>query len=270
MKSDNDISRNFGSGAWEFTPEVVEVFDAHVNTHVPNYQLIQDLAVHLSDWFAPNAGRVADVGSATGTTAMAISDRHPQRELDFYLYDVEQEMNRAAERKFERAPSHHRLWTSTTDLVRRDPGHHEADLSLCLFTLQFLSPADRHVVLSRLADRAKPGTGALIVAEKIELSQGLWQEIANEATWDHKAGWGVEAEDIRLKARSLRGVLRPVPLTQLEQEIELAGWGSPVCVYRWFNWGVWVSRMNHVQPWESYDEDQRLFEIFERNHGGTD
>lgn len=263
-----DVSRSFGSGGWEFTPDVVRVFDEHVATHVPNYHLIQDLAVHLSDWFAPNGGVVVDVGSATGTTCKAISDRHPQRQLDFYLYDVEEEMNQAAMRKFETASADHRVWTSTTDLSRRDPGHYSADLTLCLFTLQFLPPQDRHAVLGRLAERAHAGTGTLIVAEKIQMADGIWQEVANEATWDHKASYGVEAEDIRLKARALRGVLRPVSVDQLEEEIRISGWGAPVCVYRWFNWGVWVASVDHTQPWHSHP-DEDLFEVFERNHGGT-
>lgn len=242
----DDISKLFKSGAWEFTPEVADAFDDHVSVHVPNYHLIQDLIVHLSDWFAPAHGIVADVGAATGTTVKMIADRHPQRELDFFLYDVEQSMLDAAERKFKDTTTTHSFYGSTSDLTFEDAEHENADLTLCLFTLQFIPPHLRIQMLHAMRGASRSETGVLILAEKIELSTGIWQEIANEATWDHKANHGVLAEDIRLKARALRGVLQPGTASDLERQLEIAGWGPPLQAYRWYNWGVWVVRNDLV------------------------
>jgi tRNA (cmo5U34)-methyltransferase len=242
----DDVSKNFDSGAWAFTPEVVEAFDGHVSVHVPNYQLIQELVVHLSDWFAPAHGIVADVGAATGTTVKMIADRHPQRHLDFFLYDVEQPMLDAAQLKFQGMETTHSFYGSTNDLVFENAEHSSADLTLCLFTLQFVPTHQRVRLLRAMREASRPETGVLIVAEKIELDTGIWQEIANEATWDHKAQHGVDAEDIRLKARALRGVLRPGTAGDLKRQLEIAGWGTPLEAYRWYNWGVWVVRNDLV------------------------
>ncbi len=243
----DDLSGKFDSGAWEFTPEVVAQFDEHVGVHVPNYQLIQELVVHLSDWFAPSGSCVVDVGAATGTTIKMIVERHPKRDLNFVLYDVERSMLDAADAKLSLVDGNFSF--SARDLSSEDAAHEEADLTICLFTLQFVSSHQRVALLRKMREAARDHTGTLILAEKLEMNTGLWQEIANEATWDHKASHGVPAEDIRLKAKALRGVLQPMTAWELEMNLDEAGWGSKLNVYRWYNWGVWLARNDSVPAW---------------------
>ena len=238
----DDVSSNFDSGAWEFTPEVVEVFDQHVADHVPYYDVFQNIVTHLSDWLAPDWSMVVDLGASTGTTSKQISDRHPERHLTFRLYDAEQPMLDAARAKHEAQPSTHTFEYFERDLAAESLNDDDAsvDLVLALFTLQFISPTDRATVLREARRVARPG-GALIVAEKVVQPSALWQEIANEETWDYKAERGVDAETIRSKARALRGVLRPLPPGAVEQLMSDAGWSSIVPIWRWHCWGLWAA-----------------------------
>ena len=203
---------------------------------------------HLSDWFAPADACVVDVGAATGTTVKMIAERHPKRNLNFVLYDVERAMISAAEDKLRASELEHNFSYSTRNLAVDDPAHEDADVTICIFTLQFVPTHERTEMLRRLRQASREHTGTLILAEKLEMNSGIWQEIANEATWDHKASCGVPAEDIRLKAKALRGVLQPMTQYDLEQSLSVAGWSNVLNVYRWYNWGVWLAR-NEVPAW---------------------
>lgn len=239
----NDVSNTFSSGGWEFNKDVVDVFDDHVKKNVPNYELIQKIVVDLSDWLVPDESKIVDVGASTGTTARLISLKHPKRKISFYLYDIEQEMLDKAKDKNSNHLPYHKFSYLTTDLTKHEAQHKDADLTICLFTLQFIPVKDRDILLSNLAKSARSKTGKIIIAEKLEQETGLWQEIANEVTWDYKKEQGIEDSVIRAKARSLRGVLIPLKEKDLIEIIEINGWKNVLCLYKFHNWGIYTAEV---------------------------
>jgi tRNA (cmo5U34)-methyltransferase len=235
---DEEVTNAFTvPGSWAFTPEVARVFDEHVEASVPFYREIQALVAGLSDWLAPAAAVVADLGASTGTTAWMISRRHPNRRLTFHLYDAERSMlDVAAERLAGSDTTVHYHHT------RLESGllHDQADLTLALFTLQFLDPIDRAAVLAAARQRSR-ARGALIVAEKLRLTDALWQEIAISSSHDYKAMQGISSEAIRVKERSLRGVLNPLTDAENRQLLVEAGWSSLETLFRWQQWTVYAA-----------------------------
>lgn len=229
-----DVSEQFESGAWEFNDAVVGVFDEHVAANVPHYDVIQRTVAHLSDWLAPKGSLVADLGASTGTTADLIEDRHPDRGIRYALYDESQAMLDRAARKLERIGS--RVAYHQTDITASALAHRDADLTLALFTLQFLREHERIEALRWARAAARDRGGVLLVAEKILMPSAFWQEVANEATWDFKEGAGIGAEAIRSKAHALRGVLRPQPMERLEEELAASGWLPPTVVWTFYQW----------------------------------
>jgi tRNA (cmo5U34)-methyltransferase len=233
-----DIAESFPAGGWEFTPEVADVFDEHVRASVPFYEAIQNIVVETSDWLIPAGGLLADLGASTGTTVAAILARHPDREIRAALYDEQASMiEKARKRLYDlRVPparvSFHERRVETGPL-----DHEDADLTTILFTLQFLPIPDRQAVLAAAFEAAAP-TGALLVAEKLRPVDSRWAEIATEASLDWKAAHGISAEAIRAKARALRGVLIPFPLSTLTGLIVDAGWHTPEVLFRWHQWVV--------------------------------
>jgi tRNA (cmo5U34)-methyltransferase len=231
-----DIAETFATGAWEFTPAVVDVFPEHVRASVPYYDAIQDLVAEASDWLLPDDGLVADLGASTGTTVHRIAQRHPTRQLRASLYDQERTMlDRAAETLAGVSNLH--VDYVPADIRRAPLDHQDANLTLALFTLQFLPLADRVHVL-RQARRASSSTGALIVAEKVRPPDARWAEIAADASHDWKAAHGITDSAIRAKARALRGVLQPYPEVALVQAVHDAGWCCPEVLFRWHSWLV--------------------------------
>lgn len=230
-----DIAERFTTGGWEFTPDVAAVFPEHVRASVPYYDAIQDLVAEASDWLLPEDGHLVDLGASTGTTAHRIATRHPARQLRVTLYDRERAMlDRAAETLAGVSTLH--VDYRQAD-IRLPMDHDPADLTLALFTLQFLSLGDRVRVL-RQARQAASTTGALIVAEKVRPPDSRWAEIANDASHDWKASHGIPDTAIRAKARALRGVLQPYPEVALVQAVHDAGWCCPEVLFRWHSWLV--------------------------------
>ncbi|HZW75472.1 MAG TPA: methyltransferase [Caldimonas sp.] len=231
-----DVAEQFGPGGWQFTPAVAEVFGEHVRASVPHYDLIQQMIAEASDWLVPAGGRVADLGAATGVTCCAIEQRHADRDIGFDLYDESPAMLKRAELALRELRANVRVLTHECRVEQGPLTHVGADLTVCLFTLQFLPcAADRVRALSLAREHAAPG-GALIVAEKVRPRDVRWAEIALDASHDWKAAHGVSDAAIRAKARALRGVLIPSTSEQLARMIRRAGWSAPEPLFRWHQW----------------------------------
>ena len=232
-----DVAERFGPGGWQFTPAVADVFGEHVRASVPHYDLMQAMIAEAADWLVPAGGHVADLGSATGITCCAIAHRHPEREIVFDLYDESPAMLKRAELAL-RELGNQRVLTHECRIEKGPLSHVAANLTVCLFTLQFLAdPADRIRALSLAREHAAPG-GALIVAEKIRPRDVRWAEIACDASHDWKAARGISDSAIRAKARALRGVLIPATAEQLARQIADAGWTVPEPLFRWHQWSL--------------------------------
>lgn len=228
-----DITEQFGPGGWQFTHEVADVFDGHVRASVPHYDVFQNLVAAACDWLLPDGGTVADLGASTGTTVNGIRGRHPQRAFTAHLYDDQPAMLDQAKAKAGDGPGE-----THYHCVRAEDGpygHQAADLTLALFLLQFLPIPARQATLRLAREHATAG-GALLIAEKVRVTDPVWQEIGVDLSHDWKADHGIDAEAIRAKALQLRGVLRPADLPNLSRWIHQAGWTTPEVIFKWHNW----------------------------------
>ena len=230
-----DIAESFDAGGWKFTPEVTDEFDEHVSASVPHYLVIQQLVAQASDWPVPHGGHYVDLGASTGTTAEQIAKRHPDRRIRATLIDEVPEMLDRAVRKLDPYPNM---------VVARNPQnicapltYAPSDLVTALFTLQFLAPDQRESVLANSRARSK-ASGAIVLAEKVRPSSSVWHEIATDLSHDFKESAGLSDTAIRQKARSLRGVLRPVAMDSIVSELTGAGWNSVEVLFRWHQWVV--------------------------------
>lgn len=240
MTTERDVAETFETGAWEFTPEVAEVFGQHVRAHAPHYDVIQRLVTEVADWTLPEGGIFADLGASTGETVRALHARHRGRHFTAYLYDEAPSMldrAKALTNSPDLAGDRGPVYYHQTSLPEGGLAHDGADLTTAVFLLQFLPPANRVPTL-RLAREHATETGCLLVAEKIRPPDSRWAEIANARSHDWKAEHGVDADAIRAKERALRGVLRPATLEQLRAEVSEAGWAAPEVLFSWHSWVV--------------------------------
>lgn len=220
---------------WTFQPAyIAENFDEHVPKHVPHYEQFQQQVCAVADWLLPRNGVVVDVGCSTGTTALAIERKYADRNPVYWLYDESQAMVKLAERKLLPFISSRRM-NLLVGKAEHALCHSDADLSLALFTLQFMPQAARRQLLIGLSLRSKRGA-ALLVAEKVRPQSPRWSEYATSISLDYKATLGVDAAAIRDKERSLRSVLMPNTDDENRKLITDAGWRDVEVLFRWQNW----------------------------------
>ena len=81
------------------------------------------------------------------------------------------------------------------------------DLSLCLYTLQFLKPKSRQLFINKIYNSLNWG-GALILYEKIRGPDARFQDMLNFLYFDFKDN-GLTPIEILNKENSLRSVMKP-------------------------------------------------------------
>jgi tRNA (cmo5U34)-methyltransferase len=222
-------------------------FDAHVVGHLPHYDLTTDLAAYVASYALPRDGLVADLGCSTGQSIQCIAQSIPERQFRAVGYDLDESMLALAKDRLAGYPSV-TFHVEHRDLVLHELEHEQANVTLALWTLQFLPLDSWHGVLARARERSHRD-GVLLVAAKTRLPDARWQEIGDGAVADWKAAHGVTPEEALVKARSLRGTLLLATLGRLLDDIAGAGWYAPTVLFRWHAWvliGAWADRVRET------------------------
>jgi len=220
---------------WTFTDFGPE-FDTHVAAHLPGYADVQRLVSLVAEFAVPPGGTVADLGCSTGRTAATLQAHLHDRAVDYHLYDEDPSMLAEAEQRVPSAKTHLLSLPGTLD-------HHDADLTVCLWLLQFVPPGQWVRILHDARVRSKP-TGCVLVAAKTRHRRPRWEEVAVAALDEYKTDAGVTDPDRVAKTKALRGMLYQASPTWIARDLTAAGWHTPTLLWRWHVWsliGAWAS-----------------------------
>lgn len=191
------------NGRWNFGGAVSETFDAHVGRSVPFYDEGHDLVAKLSDFFLQEGSTCYELGCSTGRLTEMLGSRNADRDVSIVGIDIVPEMTDKARERCAHLPN---VEIVTDDLV--DVDLRPADLIVAYYTLQFVRPKNRQLVIDRLYQALNWG-GALVLFEKVRGPDARFQDIATALYTDFKLDQGFEPDEIVGKARSLKGVLEP-------------------------------------------------------------
>ncbi len=200
MVGDNIKSENAN---WRFDEEVCKNFDQHVLKSIPLYRKGHELIVQVSDFFLRDDSLCYDLGCSTGQLLYQLAHHTEGRSTMFIGVDCEKEMLKEAEKKrgvSERISFHHE------DIL--DVALEPADLIVCYYTIQFVSPKNRQVLFNRIYEALNWG-GGFILFEKVRAPDARFQDMMTVIYMDFKLDEGYTPEEIVGKARSLKGVLEP-------------------------------------------------------------
>jgi len=229
-------------GGWEFTSEVAEHFDTHVHKSIPLYEQVQLMTADMSEWFVHNGSTVYDIGSSTGETIFHLQKKHAFKEnVRFIGIDNSEMMVKQARKK---------VSTNNVQFLHQDvvqTKFEEADLVISLFTMQFLGMPERTQVLRGVYRCLRSG-GALIMAEKVLAEEGRFDEMWVELYWDFKKGQGLTDDQILQKARSIRGILRPITLTEQIRLLRRTGFNSVDVFLKWYNFAGILAIKTDISP----------------------
>ena len=217
-------------GGWSFGREVADTFDAHVARSVPYYADTHCMIEQLSDDFLAPGSRVYDLGCSTGALTARLATRHRDRAIEFIGVDRAPQMVAKARARCAAYPA---VTIVEADLVAFEL--RPADLVVAHYTLQFVPPNARRVLVERIAQALNPG-GAFLLFEKVRPLDPHLDELTTALYHDWKRSQGYTDAEILAKARSLEGVLEPFTPEGNLHLLRTAGFGDVTTVFRWLNW----------------------------------
>jgi tRNA (cmo5U34)-methyltransferase len=215
---------------------ISDTFGSHVRTTVPFYDEIQRMVIELSEYFVRDQSVVYDLGSATGTTLALLSSAHSGKEdVQFVGFDLSKFMIKEARKKVTRSNvrfQHKKLM----DVEFSPP----ANFMTSLFTMQFLTLAERRTLLRRINEGLIEGGGLLIV-EKVSAEHSCFEEIWTELYCDFKRRQGLTPEQILAKANSIRGILKPLSVAENREFLHQSGFAQIEIFFKWYNWAGFLA-----------------------------
>jgi tRNA (cmo5U34)-methyltransferase len=230
-------------GEWRFDKNVSQAFDSHVRKSVPFYDEMQRMVIELSEYFVRDQSVVHDLGSSTGTTLELLSSAHAGKEdTQFVGFDLSKFMIKEARKKVNR-PNVRFYHKNVLDVDFSPP----ANFVTSLFTLQFLTLADRRALLARINEGLIEGGGLLIV-EKISAEHSVFEDMWTELYWDFKRGQGFTPEQIIEKANSIRGVMKPLTIEENTDLLWQTGYSRVDIFFKWYNWAGILAIKNQIVP----------------------
>lgn len=224
-----------------FDAKVSAVFDDMVSRSVPYYGDMQRMLADLSYAFIPETdGVVCDLGCSTGTTIDLLSSHKGRPEsLRFIGFDNSPSMLERASVKLAGLLKEKKAELRLADL-NEEFEIPRCNVALMNWTLQFVRPLHRESLLRRVHDAIEPG-GALLIAEKVLVSDSFLNRSYIEFYYDYKRRVGYTDDEIQRKREALENVLVPYRVEENIDMLKRCGFRTVDAFFRWFNFAGFVA-----------------------------
>lgn len=215
-----------------FSFNTVDDFDKHIRDSIPDYQSLFDQVVKMGDFFVTPNTRVYDLGASTGKLIKTLKERSIENEIQKVMFvGIEKEEN-----FFQH---HHEGITWYHQDIADYKYWQDIGFATSLFTLQFLAPSVRQIVLKKIYDASCPGS-AFVFSEKTYADNSYIQEINTFLYYDWK-NQKFSSDEIMEKERSLRSMMRLRTKETVLQEIYDSGWTICESFWQSYNFVAWIA-----------------------------
>lgn len=201
----------------KFDFDTIENFDDHILKSIPNYDVLMETILSISQYFISRGEAIYDLGCSTGKLLRALEC--PNRKVG---YD-----NAAL------LPDGDPNICFTPQDLNNGCVIDNACLVYSIFTLQFLNRNARQRLCKEVYMGLNKG-GAFILCEKIYQEEGLLQEILSFTHYDYKTKH-FTPEEIIMKERDLRYIMKPNTLAQNMELLRNAGFNSIAPFWQSYN-----------------------------------
>lgn len=225
------------AGDFVFDEAVAAVFPDMIQRSVPGYAAIISMIQLLASRYAIPGTALLDLGCSLGAAAVALANGAAGRDCRITGVDNAEAM--VARARALTAQSHPQIDWRCADV--RDVVIADASVVVLNFTLQFIPPADRLMLLTRIRDGLQPG-GVLILSEKIAGADAQAEQLLVDMHHAFKRANGYSELEISRKRQALENVLLPEPLELHRQRLRDAGFVRSDLWFQCFNFVSLVAR----------------------------
>ena len=213
---------------FRFDEQVAAVFPDMIRRSVPGYDTIIPMLGLFAERFVQANSHVYDLGCSLGAATLAMRRYITQAGCKIIAVDNAEAMVKQCRANLAREASAVVVTVQCADI--RDIEFVNASLVVINFTLQFIEPAQRQILLDRIYQGMIPG-GALVIADKVVFAQNAQQQFEESMHLEFKKANGYSELEISQKRTALEKVLIPDTLATHIQRLQLAGFSQ---AYPWF------------------------------------
>ncbi|MCT8249873.1 carboxy-S-adenosyl-L-methionine synthase CmoA [Proteus vulgaris] len=221
-------------GDWRFDEKVAEVFPDMIKRSVPGYSNIISMIGMLAGRFVTPNSQVYDLGCSLGAATLSM-----RRNIDVTGCKIIGVDNSPA--MVERCQRHINAYKADTpvDIIEGDILDIEinnASMVVLNFTLQFLAPNDRQLLLNRIYQGLNPG-GVLVLSEKFSFEDKEIGELLFNMHHDFKRANGYSELEISQKRSMLENVMLTDSVETHKARLHNAGFPHTEVWFQCFNFG---------------------------------
>ena len=213
-----------------FDESVAGVFPDMIRRSVPGYETVIPLSGLLAARYVQEGSNVYDLGCSLGATTLALLGQLGATNCGIFAVD-----NSAA--MLERAQQE-RQWDPRVTFMLEDVqkvGISNASVVLMNYLLQFIAPANRLALLTRIHTGMRPG-GVLILSEKL-----AGEEMFDAVHADFKRANGYSDLEVSQKRTALENVMVPDTMETHIERLGAAGFNNVSTWFRCLNWVSFIA-----------------------------
>ena len=220
---------------FRFDEQVAAVFPDMIRRSVPGYDTIIPLLGLFAERYTQAHTNIYDLGCSLGAASLAMRRYIQQPGCTIVAVDNAQAMVEQCRANLSHDSSAVAVNVQCADI--RELPIENASLVVINFTLQFIEPAQRQVLLNRIHAGLRPG-GALVIADKVVFADAAQQQFEEALHLDFKRANGYSELEISQKRTALENVLIPDTLTTHLERLQRAGFEQAWPWFQCFNFAA--------------------------------
>lgn len=201
----------------KFDFNTINNFDEHINKSIPNYDVLINHILGLSDYFIEKNTIIYDLGCSTGKFLKSL--KYENLKIGYDEAKLMPEFD--SEIDFKKVNLNETFEIKNSSIV------------YSIFTMQFLERKKRQNYCDIVYKGLNKG-GAFILCEKIYQEDGYLQELMSFTHYDYKCKSFTEEEIIK-KERDLRLIMKPNTLKQNIELLNNAGFDKIIQFWQSYN-----------------------------------
>ena len=225
-------------GDWTFDERVAEVSPDMIQRSVPGYSNIISMIGLLAERFVQPDSHVYDLGCSLGAATLSVRRNIQVPGCKIIAVDNSPAMVERCRRHIDAFRADTPVEVIEAD-IRQIPLEN-ASLVVLNFTLQFLVPEDRQLLLDKIYQGLNPG-GALVLSEKFSFEDAEVGELLFNMHHDFKRANGYSELEISQKRSMLENVMLTDSVETHKARLSKAGFEHSELWFQCFNFGSLVA-----------------------------
>ena len=214
---------------FEFDEAVASVFDDMLSRSVPFYEEVRRLMIDVILGEQAEGKKVLDLGVSTAGFLLELSGKM-QADMHLKGIDNSQAMLDRARQKSQAFGA--KLELELADML--DYPYHDEDIVVANYTLQFIRPMQRIVLVQKISEGMREG-GLFIFSEKVVFEDKRLDKQMIDIYYDYKKREGYSEYEIAQKREALENVLIPFTIDENVQMCRDAGFRQVDTIFQWAN-----------------------------------